>query len=738
MTILIYNSYGSIEEANISSSSSKTQSPSPKSVAQELFRTNSREQHRSATPVRYHDEQRKQEDGNILHVNIQSGTQMFTFHVPVSQMLQREREMRVATKKANVATSQWSASLLYALWKAERNQQDDVDIATGIASSRIVVSLSPEEAMRDYSSFQWKPWLTICMHEFYKTGSIHIPDDCLGSDLLIALEYLRIITPSPNIFVFDSSHPYERIRAWSAYFTKRRSILDWMIRDYRNGGFGMRTYTTTPNSQDGSNDVLLQVKGELVDVLGQSKVDAHLLYKTAHSVFSENDSDQALTREVPRKIRHDFRDQLLRFSPPKTKISFELHRVSVTKNGYTKKQVRPVLRIEGPIARKIGKTNEGLPSHVKAVPSSTIKNGPRNAVARPDPMQLPSTIRQQPIEKNDEELLLPDPNRLPPIGREQQKDPVEDELLPQKSAAKPISIVNMDQTSVTSALSYSMMEESTMGTIMNNSEGGQLMNTAPEEPKNEQPQPEAKMPQIPPTNKPVKRASRRTRKGTIKKDGDGDSRTLSASESTLTTPTYEKRKSRKPNKNTPCDSFESFLFTVCDRGVAFCDQMVPTGKLPPSERSGSHVREISFAHVNDQSTLLSFVSDDDRAAKGRAAKGRAANVGSSPNTEVAEALSKDLTELENAINAVKVVGDSLYKQVDDAVFRALDPENSQQPLESRNIAVVPSDSKNCKNGSSKKGSISASISRADERSTGGGSGDSLWEMSAVDGDFGHK
>jgi hypothetical protein len=267
----------------------QTQSPSPKSVSQELFQTSTQEQPSStSTPsLRYHEHK---EGDNILRVDVESATQTFTFCVPVSQMLRREREMREATKKAGVAKEQWSASRLYSLWKTERNQQDDVDITYRRASSQITVRLSPEDVMKDYSAFEWKPWLTSCIREFYETGSIRIPDDCLGSDLLIALEYLRIITISPKIFVFNSSYPYERIRAWSAYFTKRRTILDWLIRDYRYGGLGIRTYTTTPDSQEGSCDVLLQVKGEMVDILGKSKEDTRLLYKTVHSLFCENDS----------------------------------------------------------------------------------------------------------------------------------------------------------------------------------------------------------------------------------------------------------------------------------------------------------------------------------------------------------------------------------------------------------------------------------------------------------------
>jgi hypothetical protein len=657
----------------------QTQSPSPKSVSQELFQTSTQEQ-ASSTPLRYHE---KKEEDNILRVDVESVTQTFTFNVPVSQVLLREREMREATKKAGVAKEQWSASRLYSLWKTERNQQDDVDITYSGASSQITVRLFPEDAMKDYSLFEWKPWLTSCIREFYKTGSICIPDDCLGSDLLIALEYLRIITISPKIFVFNSSHPYERIRAWSAYFTKRRTILDWLIRDYRYGGLEIRTYTTTPDSQEGSCDVLLQVKGEMVDILGKSKEDTRLLYKTVHSLFCENDSDQVITRQVPRKIRHDFRDQLLRFLPHKTKISFELHRVTVTKNGQTERQVRPVLRIEGP---SNGEQKKQMASHIKAT-MTTSTDRPAIAVASPDPNQLPRKVQGQ------------------------QQDTTEELRTHQKAAGlKPLSIVNMDQGSVTSALSLSMMmmDDSTMGTIMNDS---------PVDSSIKQPSHKTTFTSLKPSHNAVKKVPRSTRTST-KRESDGDSRTLSASDSTLSTRTYERRR-QKANHDTPCDSFESLLFTVCDRGVAFCDQMIPTGQLPPSGRSRSPVHD-------DESTLLSFVFEDETALKARQA-----NAASSPNKDIVAALSKDLTYLENAMNAAKIVGDSLYEQMDNVVFQALDPENSQQQLANFNTRIVQVDSSVNKSIRNTKDSMRLT----DQNSVGGGSKDSLLDLSTASENF---
>ncbi len=138
------------------------------------------------------------------------------------------------------------------------------------------------------------------------------------------------------------------------------------------------------------------------------------------------------------------------------------------------------------------------------------------------------------------------------------------------------------------------------------------------------------------------------------------------------------------------------------------------------------MREIAFPYANDQSTLLSFVSEGETAVKARQA-----NVASSPNKDIAAALSQDLTNMENAMNAVKIVGGSLYKQMDNVVFQALDPENSQQQLASKKTRIVQVDSRISKNIRNTKDSMRVSTSRTDQNSVGGGSKDSLLNLSTA-------
>lgn len=171
----------------------------------------------------------QQASGNdgLLRVQVESCIQKTTFYVPVSLMLQREVEMQEAAKLTNISRNRWSASKLYSLWKQTKQSEDEEEIT---------LRLTPEASMRDYSELQWKPWLTTSIRAYYNTGTIRIPEDCLGSDILLALEYFGILTSSPDTFVFDSPEALNRIKLWSSYFTHRNAIAEWVISEFRARG----------------------------------------------------------------------------------------------------------------------------------------------------------------------------------------------------------------------------------------------------------------------------------------------------------------------------------------------------------------------------------------------------------------------------------------------------------------------------------------------------------------------
>lgn len=680
----------------------QSQSTSPKSLSEELAQTEKVQN--DSTPIR---EFERKEENNILRVNIRSGHQVYTFSVPVSKMLRREREMREASKRARVPESQWSCSRLYGLWKVARNKEDgggegDTNVFRR-SQDQITVELEPEKSMKEYSKFVWEPWLTTCLKGFYETGSIEIPERCQGPDLLITLEYLRIITVSPSVFIFSSKEPYDRIRSWSSYFTKRRTILDWLIKDYVNTGVAIRTYTTSTDSKEGSH-ILLQVKGGGVDILGRNRNDSRLLFKVVHSLFCENNSDQMLTREVPKHIRHDFRDQLLRFLPPKTRVSFELHRVNVVKSGLSTKEVRPVLRIEGPfvdkprhqspqverpkkqsdeIERVATVTNNGSArnqsdtgprmgaSNIKETkPHESEENAARRTAGNESPKHHPEKgSREGTALPNEsvEEMRIKHHEKGKKQVHEEKK--MENPDIPRPpSGPSPMPVVQMEkQGSITSGLSQSLLDESTMGTILKHPPSASA--------NVRQQSTVARSKSSASNNRQHGNApgDQRPSRAYVRKYEDYDDDTKTFTDSTISTTTYEHRRPKRLEE-TPCEAFESFLFYVCDRGVTVCDHMIPAGALMhPCDQIGRD-SEIDDMNGNTGTALANYVPE----GNGGTDRGI-----SSENEGVLAALSQDLTKIENVMHAAKVVGDTISQQMDDLAFRVLDPENAEVQISKR-------------------------------------------------------
>jgi len=683
--------------------STVSQSTSPKSLSEELAQAEKVQN--DLTPIRKFE---RKEENNILRVNIRSGKEIYTFSVPVSKMLQREWEMREASKRAKVPETQWSSSRLYSLWKAARNQDDDSKVCH-TSSDHMNVELEPEKSMREYSKFVWEPWLTKCLRGFYETGSIEIPERCQGPDLLITLEYLRIITVSPNVFIFSSKEPYDRIRSWSSYFTKRRTILDWLIKDYVNTGVAIRTYTTSTDSKEGSH-ILLQVKGGEVDILGRNRNDSRLLFKVVHSLFCENDSEKLLTREVPKRIRHDFRDQLLRFLPPKTRVSFELHRVSVKKSGCNTKEVRPVLRIEGPLVNKSRHRPPLVerPKHLsdESERVTTVANNDSTKFQRVTSHRLDASNAKEPtrdeIEKKlsgrtaaaretakyDPDISLEQGATTPKESVDEvyntkyytkyytiEKKPVHEEKKIDKPdiprpplGPSPIPVVQMEkQGSITSGLSQSLLDESTMGTILKHPPFASV---------NAQQQPSVARSRSSVSNNRhhgSAHGDQRPTRAYVRKYEDYDDDTKTFTDSTLSTTTYENRRPKRLEE-TPFDTFETFLFHVCDRGVTMCDYVLPAGALMhPCDKIG---RDSDIDEMNGDTALVTYVPD----GNGRNYTDRRLP---SENEGAIVALSQDLTKMENAMHAAKVVGDTIAQQMDDLAYRVLDPENAEVQFSTR-------------------------------------------------------
>lgn len=212
-------------------------------------------------------------DDTLMTVTVLSFVaQNSSFVLPVSLVVSREQEMRTAAKRFGIGQERWSGSLLARKlrerliekemeklgkqleeingWSLTRpsNQMtspmtqvmqqlsrcvpDDmeVDETGGRNVDTFVVNLDPEsECSSSGQPLAWDPVLTSCIRSFYNTGTIRVPDECAGNDVLLALEYFGIVY-APDQLVFDSFGCYLRVKLWSDYYTHRSAMADWVVR----------------------------------------------------------------------------------------------------------------------------------------------------------------------------------------------------------------------------------------------------------------------------------------------------------------------------------------------------------------------------------------------------------------------------------------------------------------------------------------------------------------------------
>ena len=298
-------------------------------------------------------------DETLLKVKVvssQVGTA--TFFVPVSLLVDRELEMRKSAAAFGIQPSRWTQSRLFSEW---RNQIEE-DISSSVsaravavpkkqppATGEICITLDPENdcaSLNQSHSFYWKPWLTTCIRAYYNTGTVRIPDDCMGSDILLALEFFGILY-SPNQLVFDSFGGYLRVKMWSDYFAHRAKIADWVVQRLLGAPpKHSHTFVTSPNSTERAcfvNSSPLDVlDGELV--LDPTRYGSTSSRAVVYEFFNDDDEEEDKD-EVLEKLDGLMRDDFAAFvqaSLPGTNVSFTMKQVTVA----TQETVqRAVLRI---------------------------------------------------------------------------------------------------------------------------------------------------------------------------------------------------------------------------------------------------------------------------------------------------------------------------------------------------------------------------------------------------------
>lgn len=361
-------------------------------------------------------------------------------------MLQREAEMQAAAWENKIGKERWTSSRIFRMWKShcarrQRKQQSKLEhgsqkhkINNSDDSGEIFLQMTPEVSLQNSNSlcsvFRWKPWLTTCIRSYYNTGNLRIPNECTGDDILLTLEYFGILTASPDDFVFDSSHAYVRIQAWSRYFTQRADMAESLLEAYddaeieegdqkkRRLKLKSRSHLQTtliwvllkekeivvkdqykyhvmedstsdlkaeiepPFHSDSTAIRRLAVKEALYNLFlgrNENKVAIQREY-TLGKECEEGIEANMLSKEMPARMRRDFCQHLRKSLPPWSSVQFDIERLEVTPISITKKEkstmptieYRPVMRIydnQLHTARTILKKeeNDSITVHLKSV-----------------------------------------------------------------------------------------------------------------------------------------------------------------------------------------------------------------------------------------------------------------------------------------------------------------------------------------------------------------------------------
>lgn len=287
---------------------------------------------------------RKLGDEHVLRVEIESSLQRTVFYVPISKMLEREIEMRETASLSQMGAEKWSGSRLFLMWQTNPRRSLDEEI---------LLCLEPEASLKDYCEIQWKPWLTSCIREFYSSGTIRVPDDVLGSDILMALEYFGIVTSSPEAFTFETPQALGRIKIWSAYFTHRHTLARWIVSQHEQSPEVKLRWISTPDVEDcESSETRFEINGGAASILGREtsagvQNDDLPSCQLLHFLFFDKESTNRLSQETPIRIRRDFCSYLGRMLTD-VDISFDVERVKISnvERDHVVAVLRAVLRVE--------------------------------------------------------------------------------------------------------------------------------------------------------------------------------------------------------------------------------------------------------------------------------------------------------------------------------------------------------------------------------------------------------
>eukprot|EP00978_Attheya_sp_CCMP212_P008928 scaffold21065_cov57-Attheya_sp.AAC.1 len=292
-----------------------------------------------------------------------------SFQLPASLVVMREREMQRHCQELGIGSEFWKGSRLgRALrhhWTEQHTQRSgglygmcQLDHACNIGNDKstqntISFTFDPEERDVDdsvdssNSIFTWNPVLVECVESFYESGRIRVPDESLGHDVLLVLEFFGIVY-SPQQLVFDSFGCFLRVKLWTDYYSHRATVADWIVHQLITSHSRLsHAFCTCPEALDPKSCLYVGTKrcdpldgGLFLDNSRSDSDPETQSCSVVHEFFNDDEGLDGINSEedsMAALLRQDF-CTYLQNSLPGTVVTFSLREVTVIADSSVKRQ----------------------------------------------------------------------------------------------------------------------------------------------------------------------------------------------------------------------------------------------------------------------------------------------------------------------------------------------------------------------------------------------------------------
>ena len=336
---------------------------------------------------------------------VRNGQPSASFDVSMTDLRQREDEMKQTAHKFKIPISRWKASKLYQASKR---------------SSNGIVQIDPEKdiMLQNYSvKMEWHPWLTVLFEEFFRTGQLRVPDECKGSDLLLALEYFGILY-APGQLVFASFLVYQRVRCWSDYLSHRTALGDWVA------GRIQETQAAVSEPGELNGEVLFfatmlnkderATAGDLhIPGLGYDADNDAASFSLIYRLFNTSNDNH-----VAKSLQDDFCVYLQSLFVDEIRATFAVKMIEISSNRATNRSLRAILKIEFVSSPDLDGDRSGHSWNEQE--ESTLQSTQRNIRKRDEGSPSQRKVFTSKSESSPDEVT----NDIYDCGKSEKKDPL--------------------------------------------------------------------------------------------------------------------------------------------------------------------------------------------------------------------------------------------------------------------------------------------------------------------------